>query len=51
MFLPEQLQLDEFHPSLFVLLRFCLRSVYELVITQAIPLLQNRLEERMYNYV
>lgn len=50
-FLSNQLQLNKFRPRLFVLLLLCLRSVYELVIRPAIPLLLNRLEERIYNYV
>lgn len=50
-FLPKQLQLDKFRPRLFVRLLLCLRSTYELVIRAAIPLLLNRLEERIYDYV
>lgn len=48
-FLSEQLQLDKFYPRLFVSLLLCLRSMYELVIRPVIPLLLNRLEERIYN--
>lgn len=43
--------MGKFLVRLFALLLLCFRSVYELVIGPVIPLLLNRLEERIYNYV